>query len=530
MKIERLINRIDENILQDVFQNALPVINGISDNSISIIDLKIALQKTFSNCDIITTKSIFKSIVPILTREEAIDLIIWLDLKVDESKPWRALENLKYTESEKQKLCDFFNIDYQPYEKTLIHNFVEIQPEYPLFPHQIVVQQKVQELLWIKNEEKVLIHMPTGSGKTRTCMNIVCDYLRSNPTETVIWFANTEELCQQASDEFAKSWKELGNRNLALQNIWGGNELNKDLESSFIVFGIQSFISLYTNETTITTELSEKVSLVIMDEAHMAIAPKYQLAIDILLFNNAKLIGLSATPGRTWNNIDRDKELANYFNRRKVTLQIDGYDNCVDYLIDEGYLAKVNNESLFYNEGIEPSTADYKYLEDHLQLSKNYLKRISEDTKRNILIVSKVQSLVKKHNKIILFSINVRHSETLSLALSAIGIKSASISSKTDKSARRRLINEFKSSDDTEPMVLCNYGVLTTGFDAPKTSCAVIARPTDSLVLYSQMVGRVIRGVKGGGNEEAEIVTVVDTKLKGFSSVADAFFNWEDVW
>jgi hypothetical protein len=87
---------------------------------------------------------------------------------------------------------------------------------------------------------------------------------------------------------------------------------------------------------------------------------------------------LSATPGRTWNNIDRDKELANYFNRRKVTLQIDGYDNCVDYLIDEGYLAKVNNESLFYNEGIEPSTADYKYLEDHLQLSKNYLKRISE--------------------------------------------------------------------------------------------------------------------------------------------------------
>jgi len=529
LTVKDIINRIDENILQQVFNKALPVINGVSEVSISIGDLKSALQSTFTSSEIVTTKKIFNSIIPILIKQEALDLSKSLNLKVDDDKPWLALERLRYTESDKQNLCAFFDIEYIPLVKTQVDSIIVIQPEYPLFPHQIVVQQKVQEILWAKDEEKVLIHMPTGSGKTRTCMNMVCDYLRSNPSETVIWFANTEELCQQASDEFAKSWKELGNRNLPLQNIWGGNTLNKDLESSFIVFGIQTFISLYTNDTKIATELSEKVSLVVMDEAHMAIAPKYQLAIDILLFNNAKLIGLSATPGRTWNDIDKDKELANYFNRKKVTLEIDGYENCVDFLIEQGYLAKVENSSLLYSEGIEPSEEDYKFLKDHLQLSNYYLKRTSEDIARNILIVSKVRSLIKKHNRIILFSINVKHSETLSLALSAIGIKSASISSKTDKNTRRRLIAEFKS-EDTEPMVLCNYGVLTTGFDAPKTSCAVIARPTDSLVLYSQMVGRVIRGVEAGGNDVAEVVTVVDTKLKGFRNVADAFFNWEDVW
>ena len=79
-------------------------------------------------------------------------------------------------------------------------------------------------------------------------------------------------------------------------------------------------------------------------------------------------------------------------------------------------------------------------------------------------------------------------------------------------------------------MVLCNYGILTTGFDAPKTSCAVITRPTSSLVLYSQMVGRAIRGEKVGGNKEAEIVTVVDTSLPGFESLASTFFNWDDVY
>ena len=75
-----------------------------------------------------------------------------------------------------------------------------------------------------------------------------------------------------------------------------------------------------------------------------------------------------------------------------------------------------------------------------------------------------------------------------------------------------------------------NFGVLTTGFDAPAASAALIARPTKSLVLYSQMVGRVIRGPKAGGTDRCEVVTVVDTTLPGFGDVAEAFTNWEDVW
>ena len=71
---------------------------------------------------------------------------------------------------------------------------------------------------------------------------------------------------------------------------------------------------------------------------------------------------------------------------------------------------------------------------------------------------------------------------------------------------------------------------MTTGFDAPRTSAALIARPTLSLVLYSQMVGRAMRGTAAGGNETCEILTVVDTTLPGFDSVIDAFSNWEDVW
>jgi superfamily II DNA or RNA helicase len=79
-------------------------------------------------------------------------------------------------------------------------------------------------------------------------------------------------------------------------------------------------------------------------------------------------------------------------------------------------------------------------------------------------------------------------------------------------------------------MVLANYGVLTAGFDAPNTSAALIARPTRSLVLYSQMLGRATRGPRAGGHQTAEIVTVIDTELPGFGSLVEAFHNWEDVW
>ena len=58
--------------------------------------------------------------------------------------------------------------------------------------------------------------------------------------------------------------------------------------------------------------------------------------------------------------------------------------------------------------------------------------------------------------------------------------------------------------------VLCNYGVLTPGFDASKTDVIVISRPVFSPVRYMQMVGRGLRGEKNGGTATCRVVTVLD--------------------
>ena len=93
----------------------------------------------------------------------------------------------------------------------------------------------------------------------------------------------------------------------------------------------------------------------------------------------AVLLGLSATPGRTWNNPVADEELAIFFKRNKVTLKIEGYDNPVDYLVKEGYLAKITNNPLLYKGGIAISEKDIEYLNSYLQLPESFLKNLSED-------------------------------------------------------------------------------------------------------------------------------------------------------
>ena len=114
-------------------------------------------------------------------------------------------------------------------------------------------------------------------------------------------------------------------------------------------------------------------------------------------------------------------------------------------------------------------------------------------------------------------------------AVRAEGFDAETILGETPSDLRRTTIDRFKQ-DGAESMAIFNYGVLTAGFDAPRTKCVIIGRPTKSLVLYSQMVGRGMRGPRSGGNAISFIQTVVDTNLPGFGSVAEAFQNWEQLW
>ena len=179
--------------------------------------------------------------------------------------------------------------------------------------------------------------------------------------------------------------------------------------------------------------------------------------------------------------------------------------------------------------GLKLSDADVNELSSAIDVPEEIVDRLGTDTQRNLKILSAVEDLLKRHRRVIVFAPSVENARMLTTILSLRGHEAFVVTGESDASERERIIRRFRSNA-LHAMVIVNYGVLTAGFDAPTTSAAVIARPTRSLVLYSQMVGRATRGPRAGGNKEAEIVTVVDPHLPGFGSVADAFKNWEDVW
>jgi superfamily II DNA or RNA helicase len=429
-------------------------------------------------------------------------------------------------------LFNFFELPVPPIET------VDVPPtiqgaigSYPLFDYQQRASGAVSHQLR-SPPYRVLLHMPTGSGKTRTAMSVICDHLRNKLDTIVVWVAHSEELCDQAADEFIKAWLALGNRKVQLHRFWGPHDLTlESFHDGILVAGLSKLIRFAERNFARLGQLGARCSLVIIDEAHQSVAPEYSQVLEALLIHHAEtaLLGLSATPGRTWNDIAADEKLAIFFSRRKVSLSIPGFANPVDFLVQEGYLAKAEFQSLFYQGGAKLSPTDLQKLQASLDVPEAILQRFGEIELRNLAIVTKLEELAKRHQRIIVFAASVPHAHLLATVLLARKHDAVAVTTRTSNLDRSRHIDRFKS-DAEGTMIICNYGVLTTGFDAPRTSCAVIARPTKSLVLYSQMVGRAIRGPKAGGNAQAEIVTVVDQDLPGFGTVAAAFANWEDIW
>jgi superfamily II DNA or RNA helicase len=272
-------------------------------------------------------------------------------------------------------------------------------------------------------------------------------------------------------------------------------------------------------------------SLVIIDEAHQSIAETYAFLLDILATKRrgTSLLGLTATPGRTYSDIEQDARLSQFWTGTKVMLEIEGYDNPVTYLIEEGYLARPEFRTIYVNPGISPTVEDLQRMRQSLDLPAEILSHLAEDELWNTAVVDATRDLLSRHRRVLVFATTVRQAIVLSAVMRALDYNARTVTGTTPKAERESVLQQY-TINSTKPMVLFNYGVLTAGFDAPVTSAIVIARPTKSLVLFSQMVGRAMRGKRAGGNERCEIVTVIDPALPGFGDPADAFTNWEDVW
>jgi len=533
VKLDALLSRADDQTLQILLGGAGMRLITLLDPKLSTpTKLKEVIIGLHTKEGLLLSRDTRPLLFDLLRPSEAQHLVDIL--KLDNIDPYLALKNFRLTKGSlrEQLLFEFFELDLPLIEEIVENTSSEIiQASYSLFEHQRRAAREVRQKLE-GDSRRVILHMPTGAGKTRTAMNVIADHFRNHEPTVVIWLAYSEELCDQAALEFQSIWSYLGDRELALHRFWGNHEIDPmSIHDGFIVAGLSKIYNAAKRSIQFVSVLGSRCSLVVIDEAHIAIAETYKLILDALVVYRptTALLGLTATPGRTWADIEADRKLSVFFSRQKVELRVSGYSNPVDYLVDQGYLARTTFRPLLHHGGFSLSDDDLRRIEIELEIPEYVLKKLAEDEHRNLVIIRELEELITRHQRIIVFAATVAHADLLATVLRARGLHAASVTGITNRSERSRLIYEFKN-DSPDPQIMCNYGVLTTGFDAPKTSAAIIARPTKSLVLYSQMVGRAIRGSRAGGNDAAEIVTVVDPGLPGFNSIADAFQNWEDVW
>ena len=401
-----------------------------------------------------------------------------------------------------------------------------VSPKYPLYPYQ---RQVLADILCAlaSPERRVVAHLPTGAGKTRIASHTACRLLNEKDTDDslVIWLASTEELCEQAADELAKGWTYLGLRDAAIHRYWGNRLLDlRHLPSGFLVTGLAKLRAAAFQDNTLLAHLAHCAAAVIFDEAHQAVAATYSFITEQLCSVRPPLLGLTATPGRTANLTDADYRLASMFDYNKVSIDPRGHDSPVTYLIQNRYLA----DARFVPISFESDTA---ITEPHpgMDYSTDDLDDLGRNRERTHRIAELAENAVRRHQRTIVFCPSVESAVECNKLLQEKGMATNVVTANTPGEDRRAIIDTFKS-DSREHMIIFNYGVLTAGFDAPRTRCVIIARPTTSLVLYSQMAGRAMRGPRAGGNPRAEILTVVDTNLPGFGSVTEAFTNWEELW
>jgi superfamily II DNA or RNA helicase len=382
--------------------------------------------------------------------------------------------------------------------------------------------------------DRAIVTLPTGAGKTRVAVEGIKDWLTSRYDVTakvssesaVLWLAHTEELCDQAYACFRQVWE--GSDNvcpLLLVRFWG--KYTQDLiahrntlasilsRPSVLISTPQRMVNLLDGRVSsgqgVIDDLRKALGLLLVDEAHRAAAPSYRrIAKDLVSEERpVSVAGLTATPFRSGDEQEGAKELKDIFKKLIEPKETLG-ENPRQKLQEMKVLATPHFQTIITSTTLEvpPLPKDGLASEAEIERIDRVMAVRADNTPRRLAVLRVLTPLGKSNtNQILYFGPTVRDAESMAYLLRCEGITASVVSGNTRDVTRRQVINDFKKGNIR---VLCNCEVLTTGFDAPRVTHVVMARPTVSRVLYEQIVGRGLRGPLFGGTEECVILDCED--------------------
>ncbi len=408
-----------------------------------------------------------------------------------------------------------------------------------LHGYQRTVVDNVKAMLrGASGENRGLVSMPTGSGKTRVAVQAVIETIRDQELcRAVLWVADRDELCEQAVEAWRQAWASIGAEagQLRIARWWSGQPQPEARDGSHVVVAtIQTLRSRIEQEKA--KAVLADVRLLVVDEAHGSIAPSYtQLMGELgLTFRRGEdepfLLGLTATPYRGRDE-DETQRLVNRYGHNRLdagAFESDDPKAVVAELQKMTVLAEADHAVI---EGIQFELSDaelHEIEEKHLPwLPESVEQRIAGDMTRTQGIVDayrkQVAEAIGTDAPTLIFATSVAHAQTIAAMLELDGAAARAVSGETDTAVRRSAVEQFRSG---EIKVLVNYGVFREGFDAPKTRAIIVARPVYSPNLYFQMIGRGLRGELNGGSDRCLILDVEDNIENYDRALAFSELDW----
>lgn len=332
--------------------------------------------------------------------------------------------------------------------------------------YQIDNKRKIYEA-W-QSCRSVMLQMPTGTGKTRLFVSIardIFDYGASiKKTYKVLILAHRKELIEQISEHLGQKYR-----------LAHGLIISQNIEQKKYSMQVGSVPTL--NRRLERWE-DKNFDVIIIDEAHHVKAKSYKKIID--LFPNAKILGVTATPYRL-NHAGFRPE----FDELIVSPSVAEF-------IKRGYLCEYDYYSIRPNSELQMEIdrmkldfeGDYKESEMMGVMDRDSIRADILDTYQRYA----------GGKKAIIYTISRAHNVHLAEKFKAAGIVSAAIDSETPKEKRDELVNKFRRGDI---QVLFNVNIFSEGFDCPDVEVIQLARPTKSLSMYLQQVGRGLRPAEG---------------------------------
>lgn len=340
---------------------------------------------------------------------------------------------------------------------------IKLYKDEQLRDYQLENKLKIYEHLEVHHS--VMLQMPTGTGKTRLFASIVKDIhnlsIKDKKAYKVLILAHRNELIKQISENVGVQY-----------GIAHGKIMSKNWEEDYYPTQVASVQTLIRR---LDKWGDKKFDFIIIDEAHHALAPTYVKICDE--FPDAKVLGVTATPYRMSKSSFRSM-----FDELIVSESISEF-------IKKGYLSEYE----YYS--IKPSSKIQNLVDNisEFDFDGDYAEKALSNTFDKDKIRANLLDTYFKYaegKKGIIYTINKRHNEHVCNMFIDAGIIAKAIDSDTNHEERSRIVKDFKNGNI---QILCNVNIFSEGFDCPDVEFIQLARPTKSLSMYLQQVGRGFR-------------------------------------